>query len=207
MSTNLPQAVLDAVAVSEITQLVLTERESRDLGRWKTMRACFHSDARIRISWIDGDADAFVNGSIDMARRGVLAKHRLGPVRVRIAGDRAVASLLGIIDIPTLVGGVEAQLSSHARFLFRAERRNQKWGLSGFDAVYRRDELQPTVPGQVIQVTPAQLAGFRPSYRMLSFVLTAQGYEVNHELAGEDRPQSAAALERELNEWAGIGPE
>jgi SnoaL-like protein len=207
MSPNLPQAVLDAVAVTEVTQLVLTERESRDLGHWRTMRACFHDDSRIRISWFNGNGEDFVKGSIDMARRGVLAKHRLGPVRVRLAGERAVASLAGIIDIPTVVGGVEAQLSSHARFLFRAERRQERWGLSGFDAVYRRDELIPTIPGQVIAVTPAQLAGFRPSYRLLSFVLTSSGYQVNHELAGEDRPETTTALERELNEWAGLAPE
>jgi SnoaL-like protein len=207
MSTNLPQAVLEAVAITEVTQLVLTERESRDLGHWRTMRACFHDDSRIRISWFNGNGEDFVKGSIDMARRGVLAQHRLGPVRVRLAGERAVASLAAIIDIPTVVAGVEAQLSSHARFLFRAERRAQRWGLSGFDAVYRRDELVPTIPGQVITVTPAQLAGFRPSYRMLSFVLTNQGYTVNHELAGEDRPETAAALEREIDVWAGFTPE
>jgi hypothetical protein len=207
MSTNLPQAVLDAVAVTEVTQLVLTERESRDLGHWERMRACFHDESRIRISWFNGNGADFVKGSIDMARRGVLAKHRLGPVRVRLAGERAVATLAAIIDIPTVVGDVEAQLSSHARFIFRAERREQRWGLSGFDAVYRRDELVPTIPGQVICVTPMQLAGFRPSYRMLSFVLTHQGYTVNHELAGEDRPESAAALEREIDAWAGFAPQ
>ena len=106
MSTNLPQSVLDAVAVTEVTQLVLTERESRDLGDWPTMRACFHADSLIRISWFNGNGEDFVKGSIDMARRGVLAKHRLGPVRVRLAGERAVASLTAIIDIPTSVAGV-----------------------------------------------------------------------------------------------------
>ena len=126
MYPNLPQAVLDAVAVIEVTQLVLTERESRDLGHWRTMRACFHEDSRIRISWFDGNGEDFVKGSIDMARRGVLAKHRLGPVRVRLSGERAVASLAGIIDIPTVVGGIEAQLSSHTRFLFQTERRRKR---------------------------------------------------------------------------------
>lgn len=207
MSTNLPQSVLDAVAVTEVTQLVLTERESRDLGDWQTMRACFHADSLIRISWFNGNGEDFVKGSIDMARRGVLAKHRLGPIRVRLAGERAVATLSAIIDIPTSVGGVEAQLSSYALFFFRAERRKQRWGLSGFDAIYRRDELQPAIPGQVINVTPAQLSGFRTSYRMLSFVLTSQGYQVNHELAGEDRPATAAALRREIDQWAGLQSE
>jgi len=56
------------------------------------MRECFHDDALIRISWITGNADEFVNGSIDMARRGVLANigsGRAGPP----GGNRAVATL------------------------------------------------------------------------------------------------------------------
>jgi hypothetical protein len=201
---DLPRRVLDAVDVTELTQLIVTERESRDLGEWARMRDCFHADALIRISWITGDADAFVAGSIDMAQRGVRAKHRLGPIRVHLGGDRAVASLTGIIDIPSQVDGIDAQLSSHARFLYRAERRDGRWRLSGFDGVYRRDELVPTVPGQVLKIDPAALATFRPSYRLLSYVLSRNGYAVNGELPGEDEPARVAALEDELFGWAGI---
>ena len=201
---DLPRRVLDAVDVTEITQLIVTERESRDLGEWVRMRDCFHADALIRISWITGDADAFVAGSIDMARRGVCAKHRLGPIRVHLGGDRAVASLTGIIDIPSQVDGIDAQLSSHARFLYRAERRDDRWRLSGFDGVYRRDELVATVPGQTLRIDPAALAGFRPSYPLLSYVLSRNGYAVNGELPGEDEPARVAALEDELFGWAGI---
>lgn len=201
---DLPRRVLDAVDTSEITQLILTERESRDLGYWARMRDCFHADALIRISWITGNADAFVAGSIDMARRGVLAKHRLGPVRVQLSGERAVASLTGIIDIPSQVDGIDVQLASHARFLYRAERRDGRWRLSGFDGIYRRDEMVPVVPGQALTVDAAALARFRPSYRLLSYVLSRNGYDVNGDLPGEDQPERVAALEDELFRWAGI---
>jgi SnoaL-like protein len=203
---SVPQHVLQAADISAITQLILIERESRDLGRWKRMRECFHDDALIRISWITGNADEFVNGSIDMARRGVLAKHRLGPVLVRLGTDRAVATLGGAIDIEVKVGGVEAQLSSYARFLYPAERRDSAWKLSGFNGVYMRDELVPSVPGQSLHIAPEALAGFRKSYRMLSYVLSISGYEVNGALPGEDEPESARALEAELFAWAGVVP-
>jgi hypothetical protein len=204
MSLQLPQAVLDAADVSAITQLVLTERECRDLGRWDEMRDCFHPDSLVRLSWFTGTGPDFVAGSIDMARRKVLAKHRLGPVRVQRRGDRALASLVGAIDIPATIGGVELMLTSLARFLYRAERRDGRWRLSGFDAVYLRDELQAVVPGQAVPVTPAQVAGYRPAYRMLSFVLASQGYVVNAELPGEDRPDRSDALMRELRDWVGL---
>jgi hypothetical protein len=200
----LPRRVLDAVDIVELTQLIVTERESRDFGHWTRMRDCFHADALIRISWITGNADQFVEGSRDMAARGVLAKHRLGPIRIHLGGDRAVASLTGIIDIPSQVDGVDCQLSSHARFLYRAERRDGHWRLSGFDGVYRRDELMPVVPGQRIEIDPTALAAFRPSYRLLSYVLTRNGYVVDNDLPGEDQPARVAALEQELFGWAGI---
>jgi hypothetical protein len=208
MNTNsLPRPILDAADISSITQLILVERESRDLGRWVRMRECFHDNARISISWITGNADEFVNGSIDMAKRGVLAKHRLGPVLVRLGTNRAVASLGGAIDIPVKVDGIEAQLSSYARFMYPAERHAQGgWKLSGFYGVYMRDELVPTVPGQTLSVKPEDLAGFRASYRMLSYVLSRNAYVVNSELPGDDRPESVQALESELFDWAGVKP-
>ena len=204
MRTDLPQSVLDAAEIVAVTQLVLLERESRDLARWDQMRDCFHPDSLVRVSWFTGTGPDFVSGSIDMARRNVLAKHRLGPILVRLAGDRAVASLSAIIDIPATLSGVEVQLSSHARFLYRVERRAGRWRIFSFDAIYMRDELTTAIPGLALPITPADLAGFRPSYRMLSYLLKSQGYEVNSDLPGEDRPETTAALNREVYEWAGI---
>jgi hypothetical protein len=204
--TSIPQRLLDAADVTAVAQLVLLERECRDLGRWNRMRECFHADSLIRLSWFTGTGADFVTGSIEMARRGVLAKHRLGPPLVRLAGDRAVASLGGSIDIPAKIDGVEAQLSSHARFLYRAERRADIWKISAFDAVYVRDELVAAIPGQTIQVPASELTRFRTSYRMLSYVLSTQGYKVNPDLPGDDRPDIVQALEKEVFDWAGVQP-
>jgi hypothetical protein len=199
-----PEYVLDAAHVTTISQLIVREREARDQGRWKTMRDCFHADALIRISWITGNADEFVNGSMDMARRGVRAKHRLGPILVHRQDDRAVATLGGIIDIPVKLDGIDAQLSSHARFFYRVERREGRWRLSGFEGVYVRDELVPCVPGQTLSIAPGELAQFRASYRLLSYVLSRNGYRVNAEMPGDDRPETVAAFETELFGWAGV---
>jgi hypothetical protein len=129
MNADLPQTVLDAAAVSAITQLVLTERESRDLGRWESLGACYLPDSHVEISWISGTGAEFVAGSIEMARRDVRARHRLGPVRVRLNGDRALASLSAVIDIPGEIEGVDFCLCSHARLLYPVEYRDGYWGL------------------------------------------------------------------------------
>ncbi|OGA21024.1 MAG: hypothetical protein A3H34_00195 [Betaproteobacteria bacterium RIFCSPLOWO2_02_FULL_67_19] len=204
MSETLPHAVLAAADVSAVTQLILRERSSRDLGLWEQMRDCFHDDSRVRLSWIDASGPEFVRRSQEMAARNVQASHRLGPVMVTLAGERAIAQLSAIIDIPLALQGIEVLLSSHARFLFRAERRRQAWRIAGFDAVYRRDELQCTVPGETIRIDPSLLTRYRKSYRLLAHCLELNGFAVRDDLAGGDRPELVATLSSEIYGWAGL---
>jgi len=194
----------DAADITAISQLILRERESRDLARWGTMRECFWPDSLVRVSWFQGNGPDFVTGSIEMARRGIPAKHRLAPILVRLAGDRAVASLHGIIDLPVTLKGISATLSTHSRFLYRAERRENRWGLMGFDAIYMRDELIPDLPGESIAIASSEVSGFRKSYRLLSYYLHSQGYKVDSTLPGEDMPETVQGLYQELFTWCGI---
>jgi len=198
---ELQKDLRESADITAITQLILRERESRDLQRWETMRACFWPDSVVRVSWFRGNGPDFVTGSIDMARRGIPAKHRLAPILVRLASDRALASLAGIIDLPVKLKGVGATLSTHARFLYRAERRQGEWRIFGFDAIYLRDELTPAISGQLIVIDPSEVKDFRSSYRMLSYYLKLQGFTIDSNLAGEDRPDLVDALYRELFGW------
>ncbi|HXA79051.1 MAG TPA: nuclear transport factor 2 family protein [Candidatus Acidoferrales bacterium] len=190
--------------MSGISQLILRERESRDLGRWERMKECFWPDSLVRVSWFRGNGADFVCGSTEMARRGVLAKHRLAPILVTLSGVRAIASLTAIIDLPVKPKGIDATLSTHSRFLYRTERRNRCWRIVGLDAIYMRDELTPAIPGQAITIDPKDLEGFRPTYRLLSYYLKSRGYRIDSVLAGDDRPDLVEALNREIFGWAGI---
>src|SRR3974390_2288339 len=116
MTESLPKAVLEAADVSAVTQLILHERFSRDLGLWEQMRDCFHDDSAVRISWINASGPEFVRRSKEMAERNVKASHRLGPIFVTLAGGRAIAQLGAIIDIPFTLKGTDVLVSSHARF-------------------------------------------------------------------------------------------
>lgn len=206
MADSLPSSVLEAADVSAVSQLVLRERISRDLGLWEQMRDCFHDDSVVRISWINASGPEFVRRSKEMAERNVKASHRLGPIFVTLAGDRAIAQLAAIIEAPFTVKGVEVIMSSHARFLFRAERRERVWRLSGFDAIYQRDEITPLLPGQTVVIAPEEVASFRRPYRLLSYCLTAGGFPVRNDLAGVDRPDLVDALLREIYGWVGLTP-
>ena len=199
---SLPKEVTETANITAISQLILRERESRDLQRWNTLRDCYWPDSLIRVSWFKGNAEDFVNGSRDMAKRGVPAKHRLGPILVTLAGDRAVASLAAIIDLPVRLSGIEGTLSAHARFLYRAERRGGQWRIVGFDAYYIRDELTPAVPGQTVQLDSKELGALRPTYRLLSYYLKSKGFSIDSNLPGEDRPDLIDALNQEIFSWA-----
>jgi len=201
MSTELPQHIIDSADITAISQLILRERESRDLARWDTMRDCFLPDSIVKISWFNGSGREFVDGSIDMANRGMYAKHRLGPVLVTLRGERALASLTGIIDIPRVVDGVEMILSAYGRFIYRAEKRDDVWRIFSFECIYMRDELTPSILGQTVTIDPAEVAGFRPSYRNLAWCLMKTGYAVDQDLPGEDRPETVDNMMREVNTW------
>lgn len=204
MTESLPQAVLEATDISAVSQLVLRVFVSRDLGLWEQMRDCFHDDSMVRISWIKASGPEFVRRSKEMAERNVQASHRLGPIFVTLAGDRAIAQLAAIIDIPFTLKAIEVTMSSHGRLLFRVERREGVWRLFGFDAVYLRDEISPVFPGQAVAVDPDAVRTFRPSYRLLSYCLTSGGFPVPNDLAGVDRPDLVDALVREIYGWAGL---
>ncbi len=200
---SMPQAVCDAADVSAVTQLILKERESRDLGRWDNMRDCFHPDAQVRVSWFRGSAADFIKGSVDMASR-MVNRHRLAPIHVVLSGNRAVATLSAIVEVPTRLQEIDMMLLIYARFVYRAEKRDDRWRIFSFDAVYLRDELTPAIPGKSISIDPRELQAFRPTYRLLSYVLSKHGYTIAADLPGEDQPETVKTLMRDVFTWAGI---
>ena len=202
--TNIPLTPESATDITAITQLVARERESRDLCLWSRMAGCFHEDSYVDISWFQGSGKEFVQASKGMFERGMRAKHRLGPVLVTLNGDKAVATLSGIIDVPEEIDGVEMTLSAHCLMIYRVEKRGGVWGLISFGAIYRRDEFIPAIPGVVADISSEKLKQFRPSYRNLSYCLELAGFEVNNELPGEDRPETVAAIMEEVFGWAGL---
>jgi hypothetical protein len=186
----------------ELTQLVLRERQGRDRGWWTQMRECFAHDATIRLSWFEGTADAFIAGSQAMAARGDRASHRLSPPVVHVMGDRAVVELPMIVEFRTVIDGVEADLASMGRLLYRAASRDDRWRIVRMHAIYQRDTLAPSIPGTPLHVSAEDLAGFRPAYRLLAYHLSRRGYTIGSDLYGDDRPDEVEELYRATFAWA-----
>jgi len=49
MSSALPKAIIEAADVSAITQIILRERNRRDLGPWEQMLNCFFTRTRASV--------------------------------------------------------------------------------------------------------------------------------------------------------------
>ncbi|WP_410631563.1 nuclear transport factor 2 family protein [Amycolatopsis sp. cmx-4-83] len=180
------------MTAAEVGELVVRERQGRDRGWWDRMQACYAPDSTVRLSWFRGSGEEFVARSREMTGRGDVARHRLGPPVVDVDGQRAIAEVPAAIDVRTVLDGVEVDLTSYTRLLYRAEVRNGRWLIASLDPVYERDVLAPVLPGA--SVPPASFEGLRPSYRFLAHVLGRRGYPVPDDLYGDDRPGEVAAL-------------
>jgi hypothetical protein len=190
---------LDKLAVAEVVQ---TERAARDQGQWARMAACFHPDSVVSISWIETTGPAFVAASEQAFAAGVRHLHQMAPTLVTLNGDRALAETGCAILLGGRVGGVEVMVTSQARMHARIERRaDGGWRIAGLRAVYFEDAMAARIPGEVPPLDRERLAGYRPSYRFLSYLLVESGKTPRPDLAGIDRPELVEAMLAGEADW------
>ena len=203
-------AMLPAQDVIHIQQLVCREREARDRRWWDEMRQVYSPNAQIRLSWYQGTAEGFIDGSIRMANNAnALSAHRLQPIVVRIKGSKAVATLSVTIDSRLILDSVEADLESHARLIYRAAKAsdNCEWKLVSLDCIYQRDTLRAAITGEHLVVDLELMKSYRSTYRCLSYALEKRGYPVNGDLPGDDRPEQVNQLYDDAFTWLRQGEE
>ncbi|SDJ29647.1 SnoaL-like domain-containing protein [Nonomuraea maritima] len=195
-----------ATDAMRVLQVVTGERQARDRGWWEQLPAFYHPEAKIQTSWFNGSIPEYIERSKTMAAKDP-SNHRLGQPVVRVNGDRAVAEAPMTIEFRGLLRGVEVDVTVYIRFLHRIERRDGHWRLLASNAVFERDTLTPTFPGAELTIDHADVADFRPSYRMLSLWLTERGHPVGSDRYGMDRPDEVNDLYRQVYGWAGLSVE
>lgn len=193
--------------VTEISQLVVRERQSRVRHLTDQLRACFHPDATVTTSWLKGSAAAFVSGGDTRSgRSSEPIINRLGPPLVYESRRRAVVELPSTTIRWIQVDGVEAELASFMRLLYRVEQRDGIWGISDLTAINEADTLTPAVPGTDLHVDPDAVAGLRHPYRFLAYTRSLDGEAVNPDLYGIDRPDVVHALYDDAFAWSAQQP-
>ena len=190
--------MLDRMLVAELVQ---RERTARDAGQWNEMAACWHPQSSVDVSWYCGDGAGFVAGSRRNARSGRVSLHQLAPSVVRLAGSRAIAEtpcqLLSFVPVE----GIDMCMTGAVRLLWRAQLEQERWLIAGLRMIYIRDYLVPCDPSNVPTINQAELAGYRASYRFLSYVLARSPNRARDDLPGLDQPEAVEALRAGESRW------
>ncbi|MFD4637089.1 nuclear transport factor 2 family protein [Lentzea sp. NPDC058436] len=188
-------------AVTEVSNLILCERQARDRGWWTTMSESFLEGAPVFLSWIDGTAEEFVAGSVGMFDAGERPVHRLAPPAVTVAADRAVAEVGAAIANRITIGGVQADLVSHCRLLYQVCLTGGAWRIASLTGIYENGTLTPSWPGTAVPYDLEVLRGIRYPFRYLGYYLAISGRQVPEGLYGDDEPERLAGLYRHAFAW------
>ena len=101
----------------------------RDLGNWDGLRNLFHPDGTIEITWFEGLASDFVEGSMRMGASDLRTKHLIAQpcVTFNASGNKA------ILETNAIIMGENVKLNlgceCHNRFYDLAEKRDGVWKL------------------------------------------------------------------------------
>jgi hypothetical protein len=189
-TTSTMEEMLAKFAVIEAIEF---ERFCRDNALWEEMRKCFTKDSTVTISWYKGSGAGFVEASRKMESK---APHKINNTLVWLnkARTRATAICMACIQMRREINGIAMDLLSYARLVYTMEKNENGWQVASFEAIYEKDCLVPASP-----------AGFVPqgrvSYGNLSAMLGAQGYAIDQELPGDDKPETLVPLMNKVKAW------
>ena len=153
----------------------------RDLGEWAQLRNLFHPDGTIEITWFEGLASDFVNGSMRMGASDLRTKHLIASPRVTFnaAGNKALLETNAII----IAENVKLNLGceSHNRFYDLAEKRDGDWKLFHRQSIYDMGTF--TFPQEIVEIDPATVAKYPREYAALAYLLEKSGFPLGREFA------------------------
>lgn len=190
---------------TEIFDLVRTERLCRDSLDWDGLLGSFISGAPIRTTWFDGDIDGFVAASRAKMAKGSTAKHWIFPAKLKLNGDRATIESPATIFARQILDGVEFDYFQFCRFFSRVVRTDAGWRLALFEGIYQRDRMDVVNPADTPPIDWDLIATLRPSYKFLAYNQIRQGYDVNSELLGDDRPDLIEIFYAREDHWLETG--
>lgn len=174
----------------------------RDQGRWADLLDTFHPDGEIAVSWFRGPFPDFVARCRQGHEAGNRSKHLIWPSVVQVAGERAVAETNTAILVRQVIEGVPTDLTSHARFLDRLERRSGAWKIVERAAIYERDRLDPVEPSPAFTalMQRADAARHPAPYRYMAYRVLAAGRSLAEPLFA-DGGEATQALYARYQAW------
>lgn len=153
----------------------------RDLGEWEQLRNLFHPDGTIEITWFEGAASDFVDGSMRMGASDVRTKHLIGTPVVTFNSDATKA----IVETNAMIIGENVKLNlgciGHNRFYDMAEKRDGVWKLFRRQSIY--DMASFTFPLGPVDIDRDAVAKYPREYAALAYLLEKTGFPVQRVFA------------------------
>jgi hypothetical protein len=190
-----------AVDCSAVTDVIMRERLARETHNSADEAACFHPDAIVEVSWFKGSGAGFVEAGKNNPDTETVHFDSMSPGVVSLKGDRAIVDTACAVHTFSTLEDIEVSTTSYTRLLWRVQRSEGKWLIRGLRGIYIRDTLIPRDPSKVPKLDEEKLRQFRPSYRYLCYILTADGSPAQNDLPGVDQPEGVAALRATEREW------
>jgi hypothetical protein len=151
----------------------------RDLAEWDKLRALFHPDGTIEISWFEGLASDFVEGSRRMGQSDVRTKHFISAPLVTFKGNKAIAETNAVVIAENV--RLDLGVSAHARFYDQVEKRGGVWKIAKRQGIY--DFAYFNFPQGVVEIDRELLKKYPREYAALGYALEKSGFPVKRVFA------------------------
>ena len=159
----------------QITDL-MTGWIHRDLGQWDALRELFHPDGTIEVTWFEGLASEFIDGSMKMGASDARTKHLIGTPVVTFNQTATKA----IVETNAMIIGENVTLDvgcvGHNRFYDLVEKREGIWKLLHRQSIY--DMATFTFPMGPVEIDSVVVAKYPREYAALAYMLEKSGFPI-----------------------------
>lgn len=153
----------------------------RDLGEWAQLRDLFHPDGTIEITWFEGLASDFVDGSMRMGASDLRTKHLITLPRITFNADGNKATLETNAVIIAENVKLNIGCECHNRFFDLAEKRDGVWKLFHRQSIYDMGTF--TFPQGWVEIAQKDVVRYPREYAPLAYLLEKSGFPLGRVFA------------------------
>ncbi|MFU0869944.1 nuclear transport factor 2 family protein [Kluyvera sichuanensis] len=153
----------------------------RDLGEWAQLRDLFHPDGTIEITWFEGLASDFVDGSMRMGASDLRTKHLITLPRITFNADGNKATLETNAVIIAENVKLNIGCECHNRFFDLAEKRYGVWKLFHRQSIYDMGTF--TFPQGWVEIAQKDVVRYPREYAPLAYLLEKSGFPLGRVFA------------------------
>jgi hypothetical protein len=171
------QYLADRLAIGDL----LNGWMHRDQSRWEELGKLFHPEGTIEVTWFEGLASEFIQGSMRMGESDIGTKHLIGNplVTFNTAQDKAIA------ETNAMIIGQNSRLAlgatCHNRFYDVVEKRSGEWRILRRQVVYDFGAFD--FPLGVVDIDREVVERFPVAYAPLAYLLEKSGFPVQRVFA------------------------